>query len=72
MLCRVDHKQGKLIDVRYSQGQRKRLALMSVGAQEKRGCILLGGGRRWWSDHALKTFYRQLLPVASSVGWYLV
>ncbi|MEZ8646449.1 multidrug ABC transporter permease/ATP-binding protein [Vibrio cyclitrophicus] len=67
MAHKVDHKQGTLSDVRYSQGQRKRLALM-MSVLEKRGCILLD---EWAADQDprfRKLFYRQLLPLLKERG----
>ncbi|MEZ9204601.1 multidrug ABC transporter permease/ATP-binding protein [Vibrio splendidus] len=67
MAHKVDHLQGKLSDVRYSQGQRKRLALM-MSVLEKRGCILLD---EWAADQDprfRKLFYRQLLPLLKQRG----
>jgi putative ATP-binding cassette transporter len=67
MAHKVDHQQGKLSDVRYSQGQRKRLALM-MSVLEKRGCILLD---EWATDQDprfRKLFYRQLLPLLKQRG----
>ncbi|MEZ9179216.1 multidrug ABC transporter permease/ATP-binding protein [Vibrio cyclitrophicus] len=67
MAHKVDHKQGTLSDVRYSQGQRKRLALM-MSVLEKRGCILLD---EWAADQDprfRKLFYRKLLPLLKERG----
>ncbi|WP_394251538.1 multidrug ABC transporter permease/ATP-binding protein [Vibrio profundi] len=67
MAHKVNHKNGKLSDVRYSQGQRKRLALM-MAVLEKRGCILLD---EWAADQDprfRKLFYRQLLPLLKERG----
>ncbi len=67
MAQKVDHQQGSLSDVRYSQGQRKRLALM-MSVLEKRGCILLD---EWAADQDprfRKLFYRQLLPLLKERG----
>ncbi|WP_076587740.1 multidrug ABC transporter permease/ATP-binding protein [Vibrio ostreicida] len=62
MSHKVSHDNGRLSDVRYSQGQRKRLALLMAIA-EKRGCILLD---EWAADQDprfRKVFYTQLLPL---------
>lgn len=67
MADKVDHRQGQLTDVRYSQGQRKRLALM-MAVLEQRGCILLD---EWAADQDprfRKLFYRQLLPLLKQRG----
>ena len=67
MAHKVSHEHGTLSDVRYSQGQRKRLALM-MAVLEKRGCILLD---EWAADQDprfRKLFYRQLLPLLKERG----
>lgn len=67
MSHKVQHDNGKLSDVRYSQGQRKRLALL-MAVIEKRGCILLD---EWAADQDprfRKLFYRQLLPLLKERG----
>lgn len=61
MSHKVSHKKGLLSDTRYSQGQRKRLALL-MAVMEQRGCLLLD---EWAADQDPKfreTFYRDLLP----------
>lgn len=61
MSHKVSHKKGHLSDTRYSQGQRKRLALL-MAVMEQRGCILLD---EWAADQDprfRKIFYRSLLP----------
>lgn len=67
MAHKVSHKQGRLSDTRYSQGQRKRLALL-MAVMEKRGCILLD---EWAADQDprfRKVFYKQLLPLLKAQG----
>ncbi|MGO2510987.1 multidrug ABC transporter permease/ATP-binding protein [Marinomonas polaris] len=61
MSHKVSHQKGHLSDTRYSQGQRKRLALL-MAVMEQRGCILLD---EWAADQDprfRKIFYRELLP----------
>ncbi|NLU98099.1 multidrug ABC transporter permease/ATP-binding protein [Marinomonas sp. UCMA 3892] len=61
MIHKVSHQNGHLSDTRYSQGQRKRLALL-MAVMEQRGCILLD---EWAADQDprfRKFFYRKLLP----------
>lgn len=61
MSHKVSHQKGHLSDTRYSQGQRKRLALL-MAVMEQRGCILLD---EWAADQDprfRKFFYRKLLP----------
>ncbi|MGO2236459.1 MAG: multidrug ABC transporter permease/ATP-binding protein [Marinomonas sp.] len=61
MIHKVSHQKGHLSDTRYSQGQRKRLALL-MAVMEQRGCILLD---EWAADQDprfRKFFYRKLLP----------
>lgn len=67
MTHKVSHDEGYLSDTRYSQGQRKRLALL-MAVMEKRGCILLD---EWAADQDprfRKTFYRALLPLLKERG----
>ncbi|GGN18203.1 MULTISPECIES: multidrug ABC transporter permease/ATP-binding protein [Marinomonas] len=67
MAHKVSHQAGHLSDTRYSQGQRKRLALL-MAVMEKRGCILLD---EWAADQDpkfRKTFYRELLPLLKERG----
>ena len=67
MAHKVSHQQGRLSDVRYSQGQRKRLALLMAIA-EQRGCMLLD---EWAADQDprfRKLFYHQLLPQLKQRG----
>lgn len=61
MSHKVSHQKGHLSDTRYSQGQRKRLALL-MAVMEQRGCLLLD---EWAADQDprfRKIFYRELLP----------
>ncbi|QUX94654.1 multidrug ABC transporter permease/ATP-binding protein [Marinomonas sp. CT5] len=61
MSHKVSHNKGHLSDTRYSQGQRKRLALL-MAVMEQRGCVLLD---EWAADQDprfRKVFYRELLP----------
>lgn len=63
----VSIENGRLSDVRYSQGQRKRLALL-MAVSEKRGCLLLD---EWAADQDprfRKFFYRELLPLLKQQG----
>ncbi|EGU57862.1 ATP-binding cassette domain-containing protein, partial [Vibrio tubiashii] len=67
MSHKVSQENGRLSDVRYSQGQRKRLALLMAVA-EKRGCMLLD---EWAADQDprfRKVFYQQLLPLLKERG----
>ena len=67
MAHKVSHQDGYLSDTRYSQGQRKRLALM-MAVLEQRGCVLLD---EWAADQDpkfRKTFYRELLPLLKERG----
>lgn len=67
MAHKVSHEKGYLSDTRYSQGQRKRLALL-MAVMEKRGCVLLD---EWAADQDprfRKTFYRELLPLLKERG----
>jgi putative ATP-binding cassette transporter len=67
MAHKVSIENGRLSDVRYSQGQRKRLALLMAVA-EKRGCLLLD---EWAADQDprfRKIFYRELLPLLKQQG----
>lgn len=67
MADKVSHQKGRLSDVRYSQGQRKRLALLMAIA-ERRGCILLD---EWAADQDprfRKLFYHQILPELKQRG----
>lgn len=71
MTHKVSHDEGYLSDTRYSQGQRKRLALL-MAVMEKRGCILLD---EWAADQDprfRKTFYRALLPLLKERGVTIV
>ena len=61
MSQKVSHQKGHLSDTRYSQGQRKRLALL-MAVMEQRGCLLLD---EWAADQDprfRKIFYQELLP----------
>ncbi|WP_281628636.1 multidrug ABC transporter permease/ATP-binding protein [Vibrio sp. St2] len=67
MSHKVTQENGRLSDVRYSQGQRKRLALLMAVA-EQRGCMLLD---EWAADQDprfRKVFYQQLLPLLKERG----
>ena len=67
MSHKVTQENGRLSDVRYSQGQRKRLALLMAVA-EQRGCMLLD---EWAADQDprfRKVFYQQLLPLLKVRG----
>ncbi|RBP83105.1 multidrug ABC transporter permease/ATP-binding protein [Marinomonas rhizomae] len=67
MSHKVSHTKGHLSDTRYSQGQRKRLALLAA-VMEQRGCILLD---EWAADQDprfRKIFYRKLLPQLKKRG----
>ncbi|MGO3455104.1 MAG: multidrug ABC transporter permease/ATP-binding protein [Marinomonadaceae bacterium] len=67
MAHKVSHEKGYLSDTRYSQGQRKRLALL-MAVMEKRGCVLLD---EWAADQDprfRKTFYHELLPLLKDRG----
>lgn len=67
MQHKVHHENGRLSDVRYSQGQRKRLALL-MAVSEQRGCMLLD---EWAADQDprfRKIFYQQLLPLLKERG----
>ncbi|MCV2401571.1 multidrug ABC transporter permease/ATP-binding protein [Marinomonas sp. C2222] len=67
MAHKVSHENGYLSDTRYSQGQRKRLALI-MSIAEQRGCILLD---EWAADQDprfRKIFYTQLLPLLKERG----
>lgn len=67
MVHKMSHQKGRLSDVRYSQGQRKRLALLMAIA-EQRGCILLD---EWAADQDprfRKLFYHQILPQLKQRG----
>lgn len=62
MSNKVSVENGRLSDTRYSQGQRKRLALLMAIA-EKKGCLLLD---EWAADQDPRfrhIFYHQLLPL---------
>lgn len=62
MAHKTTYRHGRLSDIRYSQGQRKRLALLMAIA-EQRGCLLLD---EWAADQDprfRKIFYRELLPL---------
>lgn len=62
MSDKVSVEKGRLADTRFSQGQRKRLALL-LAIAEKRGCLLLD---EWAADQDPRyrhTFYHQLLPL---------
>ncbi|BFM50690.1 multidrug ABC transporter permease/ATP-binding protein [Marinomonas sp. THO17] len=67
MTHKVSHQDGYLSDTRYSQGQRKRLALL-MAVSEKRGCLLLD---EWAADQDptfRRTFYEDLLPLLKARG----
>lgn len=64
---KVQYQEGKLSDTQFSQGQRKRLALM-VAALEDRQCLLLD---EWAADQDPRYrefFYRTLLPELKQQG----
>lgn len=61
MADKVSHSQGRLNRVTFSQGQRKRLALL-MAVLEQRPCLLLD---EWAADqdpHFRALFYQQILP----------
>ena len=64
---KVEHDGQRLSDVRFSQGQRKRLALL-MAAVEQRDCLLLD---EWAADQDpqfRQFFYHELLPALQSQG----
>ena len=64
---KVEHGGQRLSDVRFSQGQRKRLALL-MAAVEQRDCLLLD---EWAADQDpqfRQFFYHELLPALQSQG----
>ncbi|KXO07552.1 putative ATP-binding component of a transport system [Moritella sp. JT01] len=67
MQHKVSYEDGKLSDVRYSQGQRKRLALLMT-VLEQRDCLLLD---EWAADqdpHFRHFFYQTILPLLKQRG----
>ncbi|WPC06493.1 multidrug ABC transporter permease/ATP-binding protein [Pseudomonas benzenivorans] len=64
---KVRHGQGRLLDTRYSQGQRKRLALL-LAMLEERDILVLD---EWAADQDplfRRLFYRELLPQLQAAG----
>jgi len=67
MQHKVSYEDGKLSDVRYSQGQRKRLALL-MAVLEQRDCLLLD---EWAADQDPRFrhfFYQTILPLLKQRG----
>lgn len=67
MQHKVSYEGGKLSDVRYSQGQRKRLALL-MAVLEQRDCLLLD---EWAADQDPRFrhfFYQNILPLLKQRG----
>ena len=67
MQHKVSYEGGKLSDVRYSQGQRKRLALL-MAVLEQRDCLLLD---EWAADQDPRFrhfFYQTILPLLKQRG----
>jgi len=67
MQHKVSYEDGKLSDVRYSQGQRKRLALL-MALLELRDCLLLD---EWAADQDPRFrhfFYQIILPLLKQRG----
>ncbi len=67
MKHKVSHAEGRLSDIRFSQGQRKRLALL-MAAVEQRDCLLLD---EWAADQDpqfRQFFYHELLPRLQAQG----
>ena len=67
MQHKVSYEHGKLSDVRYSQGQRKRLALL-MAVLEQRDCLLLD---EWAADQDPRFrhfFYQTILPLLKQRG----
>jgi len=64
---KVSHHDGRLSRVSYSQGQRKRLALL-MAIMEQRDCLLLD---EWAADqdpHFRSVFYHDILPLLKNRG----
>lgn len=64
---KVRHGSGRLLDTRYSQGQRKRLALL-LAMLEERDILVLD---EWAADQDplfRRLFYRELLPQIKAMG----
>ncbi len=71
MQHKVSYEGGKLSDVRYSQGQRKRLALL-MAVLEQRDCLLLD---EWAADQDPRFrhfFYQTILPLLKQSGKTIV